>query len=614
MSADTPADTPAPDVLEALTRVARGEGGVNALAEALARTDGMVLVVPESAAAAYLRGLERAVGPNLENYGDVKATDVPAPIPAGLPGPGGRPATRAFTSQGTADTWARAHGLANGAGLVVTLVKAWPAGMRESLARDDVGIVIDDGTDRAITMGRSDLVRVIDAMMAPAPPPPPAPPPTTALLARARARPTPAPVAGPGRSDDDSRTFWAAINKKLGDKAIATWLAVETLAYEMDVHIQIDPQVYDGLRWPSFYHIDEEQGRPSLVYLFAGADALRDSLVKRGAGDRVSVSLAGVEALRWIVAAPAEINFVAVIPRLQDTGRRLPVELLLPALLPAAHPIDDLRQVPAVGLERLGRLPGARALRPECVRALVLGWRNLVAFKDQRTVEIGGRAFKPVASSMDAFFASVPRDAGRVEPDPAGKEPPFGRWLAQLNGAAGLVLDPASGAPLTIEPIDLLVLDCWTQHAGRQPVATEVLWKVAELLAAGRIAPAMAGRIAADLPVYWIAVRETGGTVELLMFPNTDALCLFTSGDRAESYVTKIAQSGLATGFASRRVRFGWSTNPLVVALESFTEAWIDPEDPFLGGGLRLSNDALRAAVARLDETLKPRVPDFIAG
>jgi hypothetical protein len=487
---------------------------------------------------------------------------------------------------------------------------AWATGLRESLARNDVGVVIDDESEHAIALGQSDMRRVIDAMEAPltsAAAPLTVPP----LLERTRLRTTLPPVAGPGRTDDASRAFWATIDKRFSDR-LPTWQVIEALAHEMDVHVQIDPQTQEGLRWPRAYRLDDQPDRPSVVHLFVGADTFRDAVARRAPNNRTGIGLSGIEAIRWVVAAPVEVDFVAVVPRAQSVGSRMPVDSLLPALFPAMHHIDDLRQVPAVGLDRLGRLPGARALRPECVRALALGWRNLVAFKDQRTVKIDARAFKPVASSLDAFFASVPRDAWRVEADPAGKEPPFGRWLAQLGDAAGLVLDPGSGAPLTLEPIDLLVLDRWS--SGRQPVVTDVLWEVAKLLAAGTISAETAGRIAADFPVYWIAVREAGERVELLMVPNTDALCLFTSSDRAQRYVDKLVRAGLATGFVPRRTRFGWGTNPLVVALESFTEAWIDPEDPFAGGGLRLPREAVHAAVARLDETLKPRVPGFIVG
>ncbi len=248
------------------------------------------------------------------------------------------------------------------------------------------------------------------------------------------------------------------------------------------------------------------------------------------------------------------------------------------------------------------------------MRALALGWRNLVGFKDGRTVELDGRTWKPVASSIDAFFSSTPRDAGRIAPDPAGKEPPFLRWLGQLGGAAGLVLDPGGSAPLKIESTDLLVLDRWAAHPERQPDAHEALLWAAGLLAAGVITPETAGRIAADFPFYWICTRDAGSQAEVLMYPNTDALLLFTSEAWARHFLGGLSTMGIAEGFTPARVRFGWARNPFVMALEDYSEAWIDPESPATAGGLRLSNGALHAAVARLDETLKPRVPGFIVG
>jgi len=289
------------------------------------------------------------------------------------------------------------------------------------------------------------------------------------------------------------------------------------------------------------------------------------------------------------------------------------VSALAGALRPLGHAIGDLRQVPVVGLDRVGRLPGARGHKPEVVRALVLGWRNLVGFKERRTVEHGGRAWIPIASSMDAFFAALPRDAGRVASDPAGKEPPFARWLAQAAGCDGLLLDAGTPGPVPLEPTDLIALDRWAAHPERQPTTGEIVGEVARLLQAGVLTPVQAGRIAADLPDGWIAMRERPPQVELMMFPDTDALLVFTSEAAAGAYLSRVAALFPDTAdFRPASVRSAWTYHPLVTALASYTEAWIDPDDPLTGGGLRLSNEALRAGVARLDETLRPRVPGFV--
>lgn len=187
------------------------------------------------------------------------------------------------------------------------------------------------------------------------------------------------------------------------------------------------------------------------------------------------------------------------------------------------------------------------------------------------------------------------------------------RWLKQLGGSAGLLLDPGGHAPLRIGAADLLVLDRWAAHPDRQPGAGEIMALAGQLLGSGAIMAKTAGRIAADFPGYWIAVREEGDRIVVLTVPKTDGICLFTSEQRAHEYVAMLTRLKLAEEFTPRRMRFGWSVNPLVLAHDSYGEAWIDPVSIGDEGGLRLSTEALRAALARLDETLKPRVPGFLA-
>jgi hypothetical protein len=583
-----PDPTPIPEqVREALERVARGEADLDVLAAVLARTSGMIAVIP--------------TGPGARQTGWMDAREL---APAGLPGPDGRVVPRGFTSHGAAASWARAHGVTGEDGTLLTQATPWARALRGCVDREDTGLVIDDGTAHAIVLGRGDLqqlLAVFEALPRPAP---------RTLLARAREGAALPPVPAPRRTDDASRAFLAALEPRFGT-GMATWLFVETLMYEMDAHLQVDPKVYNGLRWPSF-HQGPGDGQPTTVFAFAGGDTLRQALAERPESGTEGVALAAVEALRWIVAAPGYIEMLTFLGRLQDTGQARPVDLYLPALLPAAHHIGDLREVPAVALPRLGALPGGRALRPEAVRALVLGWRHLIGVKDGRTVQLDGQAWMPVASSEDAFFAALPRGARGGEPDPAGAEPPFLRWLMGLGGAAGLVLDPGGESPLKIESVDLLLLDRWSAHPERQPGAHEALTTVAKLLEDGAITPERAGRMAADFPFYWIGARAREAQREVLMFPDTDALLLFTSEESARRYLGELATLGLGEGFAPARVRFGWAKNPFVMALAGYSEAWIDPASPMTGGGLRLSSTALKAAVARLDETLKPRVPGFI--
>jgi hypothetical protein len=462
----------------------------------------------------------------------------------------------------------------------------WADALRACVHREDVGLVIDDGTSHAITLGRGDMQRLLGLFE------PPLPSRSRTLLDRAREGVTPALVTAPHRTDEDARAFLETLEAKLG-QGLPTWLFVETLMYEMRVHLQIDPRPSEGLRWPSSHRGPGERGRGT-VFAFTGAGTLREAIARRPDSGTSGIELAAVEALRWILAAPDSIEILTLVGHLHEKGQARPVDIYLPALLPTAHHVPDLRRVPVVPLDRLGAVPGGRALRPEAVRALALGWRHLVGFTDGPTIDLGGRAWKAVASSISA----------------EGTEPPFLRWLGQLGGAAGLVLDPGGPAPLKIEPVDLLMLDRWAAHPERQPDAHEALLWAAGLLAAGAITPEMAGRMAAEFPFYWICTRAAGAEAEVLMYPNTDALLLFTSEGWARHF---LGGGRLAEGFTPGRVRFDWARNPFAMALEDYSEAWIDPGSPTAGGGLRLSHDALKAAVARLDETLKPRVPGFIA-
>jgi hypothetical protein len=706
-------DAPTPEQIDVLRAVSRGEQDLDALAAALGSLPPMVLPMPPADAAAFLQGLPG--DPNLAT-GSVKFADLPRPEPRGVRGATGALVPWVFTSHDAAGAWLRQQQLVTGDETWLSMTRPWPAGVQDFLARGYDGAILDEGTDRRITLDRAALARLHALLTLPAfidlptlrvvaldghlhrQPGPDgqgwltfvfdsaeaaalgasrmAPPGTAtmstpeigtlellrkmqaagvdrlvvnpatatertygardmalmldrlagrvevpvdvaaaaavpALLARARAGSAPPAVPAIGRAEDAAHAFWLALHGELKADPAARWSLVERVAFEMDLHLEVDPEPADGLRWPAFYHM--KAGRPTTAFAFTGAARARD-YVTRAAKGREVLALAGIEAIRWLVSAPGKIHTLVIDATEEVGGHDLAVASLAGALLPVGYAIPDLRQVPAVGLDRVGRLPGARGLKPEAVRALVLGWRNLVGFKERRTVEHAGRSWIPIASSLDAFFAALPREAGRVAPDPAGKEPPFARWLAQAAGCAGLLLDSAGPAPIALEPTDLVALDRWAAHPDRQPTTAEIVAEVARLLQAGTLTPVQAGRVAADLPEGWIAVHERPPQVELMMFPDTDALLVFTSEAAARTYLGRLAQRYPDTAdFQPASVRCGWTFHPLVTALQSYTEAWIDPTDPRAGGGLRLSGEALRAGVARLDETLRPRVPGFIA-
>ncbi len=76
------------------------------LVERLAGLSDMVLAPGKESIGKYLKGLETTLGPNLENYGNVKSSDAPEPQPLGVQGKDGfRPLV--FTTQELASSYAR---------------------------------------------------------------------------------------------------------------------------------------------------------------------------------------------------------------------------------------------------------------------------------------------------------------------------------------------------------------------------------------------------------------------------------------------------------------------------------------------------------------------------
>jgi hypothetical protein len=146
-------------------------------------------------------------------------------------------------------------------------------------------------------------------------------------------------------------------------------------------------------------------------------------------------------------------------------------------------------------------------------------------------------------------------------------------------------------------------------------------WKlintVARLTYEKRITAALAGRLLADHPRYWAGLSQTpDGGGSLLMVPKSDACALFTSQDLAQKYIDFLrslenAKSQME-GMQPIPLLTRWHTSALAVAAEQFTEVAINP-DPYGTEGLFLGRDALDAALVRIDEKLKPRVPGFIA-
>ncbi len=78
-------------------------------------------------------------------------------------------------------------------------------------------------------------------------------------------------------------------------------------------------------------------------------------------------------------------------------------------LFAGASEIADLKKVPIVSSVLLGRLPGARGLKPQALRALALHWKDLVKFQEPHMVmvegEREGKHYLPLFCSLRSLAA-----------------------------------------------------------------------------------------------------------------------------------------------------------------------------------------------------------------
>jgi len=382
----------------------------------------------------------------------------------------------------------------------------------------------------------------------------------------------------------------------------------------------VHPRPVDGLTWPQFFRSPDDENQ-TITYLFTSEEATQKVVANDPPELRRYHTLSGIEALRWIWAAPKNIDNVAV-DYYPDSPAWLsfPSYWVLSAVFPIFYDIPDLKRVPSTGLAQLGELAGARGLKPEVIRSLVFGWKQLLGLDAaETTVVCNGRRYLPVFSTADQFLAFTSSSSG-VAGKPkslAGKEPPFTSWLEATVDCAGVVLDPAGPSPLGLEHTDLLVLDLWSRRPGHGPTGADAIAAIARLYYEKKISAALAGRMVADYPRYWVGLGQTPeGGGSLLMVPGTDACALFTSQDRAQQYLDFHMNLPNARaqieGMQPIPVLTRWHASALAVASDQFTQVCINP-DPYGTEGLFLGRDALDAALARIDDRLKPRVPGFVA-
>jgi hypothetical protein len=419
----------------------------------------------------------------------------------------------------------------------------------------------------------------------------------------------------PGREPDESRAAFQALRVRAEKRTINLWEYVDGLAFDLDLWVPIHEKPVDGFTWPMLHkHPDKEDKR--ILFTFSHLPTAEAMLP----GARFA-HLAGIEAMRWVWAAPKHIDEVAIDLHKDTTGwLTFPNYWVLSAVYPQFVDVPDPAAVARVGLVRLGGLVGARGTKPEVARALAADWRELVAVAGADggpppPVEIEGRRCLPVFSDPKQCFAFLSAHRGYPQtPVRAGAEPPFGAWLAATAGCDGVVLDPTGPWPLVLDHTDLLWAELWAR-SGRQPDPADLVAEVTRLVRAQAIPMALAARLVADWPRYFIGVArtDTGGTV--LKLPEGDVCAVFTSAEKAAFFIDAHRTLGIfrgAEGLKPMPILHRWTHSVFHAVVEQFEAACIDPE-PGAGTGLHLDRAALAAAVERIEERLQPRVPGFVA-
>jgi hypothetical protein len=437
----------------------------------------------------------------------------------------------------------------------------------------------------------------------------------------AAARPVTPAARPPARDDDAAREAFLRLRRAAEERTIGIWEYVEALAFDVDHHVPIHPEPVDGSRWPQMWrHPEDERKRRCLA--FTRRALLEQCLAAEPPEKRESFHLSGIEAMRWVDAAPATIDEIGLdTVSGSEAWLTYPARWVLTAVYPQIANFDDLHQVAAVGLSRIGGLPGARGLKPEVVRSLVDSWREIAALVGEDgaaspPVEHAGGRYRPVFSDHKQYsaFCAANRGYGGL-PARAGGEAPFGDWLASAVAYDGVVLDPAGPAPLVLDHTDLLVLSLWARDPSRRPRGREIVLEVARLRASAGLPASLAGRIVADWPSWFIGLaRGEGSQIHVLQVPlANDACAIFTSQEAVEDYLTVQRNLGIfqaPEGMAPQAVAHRWRGSVFGFALEQFTEAWIDPE-PMGGAPVVMDRELLAVAAARVEERLRPRVPGF---
>lgn len=443
------------------------------------------------------------------------------------------------------------------------------------------------------------------------------------LLRKATTYPLFPPVAPPGRGDAASQERFQALRLQAEAKEINVWEYVESLAFDLDFYAPAHDRPVDGLTWPMIHAHHSEEGK-TISYVYSSEERVRALLAENPPEARDYHHLSGIEAMRWVWAAPKEIHEVAInLYKDTDGWLSFPNFWAVSAAFPLFYEIEDLAQVTRVPLPKITSLPGARGLKPEVARALIDGWKLLVetdAIAANPGSLVGHKGLRciPLFSGQEQFFAF--QSANPAVPcsvrAPDGK-PPFERLLRASASCGGVLLDPIGDRPLLLEHGDLLALAIWARNGGPAPRGGELAAETAMLLEQGVIDAGTAGRIAACWPRYFIGMhqKEDGGA-ELMITPDADCCAVFSSVELARDYITASESLGLIGRETMKPmpILHRWCYNVFQTMAASFKQGGVIDPVAGGGGGLHLDPQAVEAAIRYVDRMLKPRVSGFVAG
>lgn len=451
---------------------------------------------------------------------------------------------------------------------------------------------------------------------------PPPPPHLLDLAQRVRRSPPLDPVPPPDRSPAEARELIQELRELAMDDRMPVWEVVDTLAYEIAFHVPVAPEPAHGLRWPLTVRHPRDSDSPS-VWVFTDPDRARRSLDQLP-GKVETLRLSGLEAFRWIWAVPTPVPEV-VVDLYPDSPPPLfvPDSWMLGALYPHFLDCPDLRRVGRVPRDGLGSLPGARGTKLEAIRALTEPWIDLTgagaaADAPPRMTPAAAERADPATAEQESEL--VRHDGGRYLPArPSGawtraSSPPFRAWLRASSDHSGVLLNPESEAPLALDHADLAILALWAE-SGSQPRGEEVAALVEELRE--DLGPATAGRILADWP-RWFWALQGGGEDEptrAMTLADRDTCPVFSSEDRIRAFLEQVREGGLVSGEMQPLAYLsGWAFNVFREIHVRYREGgWLDPEGPRPETGLEMGAETIRAALARIEWRLQPRVPGFLA-